>query len=202
MLVQGREVPLEAGPDELVERFLGQLELRAREGRAQHHEVRADPQQLGQERGPEPGGDVFERVERDDHREGLVCEWQRGAVGEQEATRVRAGDVTDHQLVLGEERLEWTRATTDLEDERPGRHREALEQLPGDLVALVLVERELEARVDGALRDAGLGHWCAGFTAPSHEPPRAITPCSSAGTPRSTSKRIVRCRKSKACEQE
>ena len=129
VLVEGREVALEAGADELVERLLGQLELRARERRAEHHEIRAHPQQLGEERGAEPRGNVLQGVERDDDRERLVRERERGAVGEQEPAEVRARDVADHQLVLGQERLERARAAADLEHERARRHREALEQL-------------------------------------------------------------------------
>ena len=140
------------------------------------------------------GGHVLERVEGDDRRERLVGERERGAVGEQEPAEVRARDVADEQLVLGQERLERPGTAADLEHERAGRDLEALEQLGRDLVPLVLVERQLEARIDlaawppssASLIDA------PSFTAPSQSPPSAITPCSSTGSPRSTSKRIVR----------
>ncbi len=105
--------------------------------------------------------------------------------------RVRTLHVDDEGVDVGEEGLQRPGCAADLEDARSLGQSEAADDLGRDLVPLVLVEGVLEERGVGF----GGAHDSNPRTEePSQTPPSAITPYSSAGVPRSTSKRITRWR--------
>ncbi len=124
---------------------LGARHPRRVERRGHHHELAADPPQLGQEGVTAVREHVLEHVARDDGVEGVVGEREPAAVAEQRSVAVEAlgleGDVEadDPQLRLEEGQVAG--GVTDVEH-AVGTGTERRAHQPGDLdVAVVAVER-------------------------------------------------------------